>query len=198
MALLVTNATLRAAIARRGFRDPEPGRLHLFGLRGARPYDGHPGEVQIVETVLNEYTAAIGCFGTSLKLYRGSVDPGRDFTADPMNPEGAAHLQDGCWLYQPGSHKGHRALVQAAPVKVARDKNRDGTIEPGEPVSTGYFGVDIHAGGASPAVGEWSAGCQVIRGGWTGEPWVEFLDTVAAANQSLYRYYLLDGKDLEP
>ncbi len=68
-----------------------------------------------------------------------------------------ATLQPGVWRYRLGTHglsrpqaQQYQALVQAAPVLVARD-------QAGE--ETGWFGINIHRGGRS---GTSSLGCQTI------------------------------------
>ena len=41
-------------------------------------------------------------------------------------------------------------------------KNKDGIRESDSVVETGYFNINLHAGGTTESVGNWSAGCQVI------------------------------------
>jgi len=198
MAFELTNASLRAAIEARGWGTPESGALHVFGLRLAVPWSGAPNYVTLVNKQFNHYTSTIGLFGAGFQLWLGSVDPGDDYTYDPTNPEGCAHLCDGKYQYQKGSHKGHPALVQAGPVQVWRDLDEDFAQDASEVVESGYFGINIHAGGTSDTIDDWSAGCQIIQGGWTGEPWLTFYERIEAAGQQTYNYYLLTGAELAP
>jgi hypothetical protein len=54
--------------------------------------------------------------------------------------------------------------VQAGPLEIWRDNDRDNVADYGGPVSKGQFGINIHhAGVDSKQVGLWSAGCQVFK-----------------------------------
>ena len=65
--------------------------------------------------------------------------------------------------YELGDHRGKPALIQAGPVKVWRDPNRDNTVDRWGDIDEGYFGINIHrAGKKSTKVEKWSAGCQVF------------------------------------
>jgi hypothetical protein len=192
----LTNQALRDYLEQRcGLPRPADGKLHLIGIRGARPTpEGDRFELQ--PNVPDEYNDAIGVFGTQFFLHRGSVDPGSAYTLHPMNPDGCAHLLNGAWPYQFGSHHGHPALVQAGPVKVWRDRDRDYMRDVHEGVYTGDFAIHIHAGGAERSVGPNSAGCQVLWGGWGGGPWNAFYGACQASGQQRFTYYLVDGAAL--
>ena len=171
---MLSNQIIRAAIAQAGLPDPAPGELHLCGVRvGAQGSD--------------RYDDLLFVFGSRLDSFPCTVDPGRTFSAHPENPQGCAHLTWGRWRYRQGLHKGKPALVQAAPVTVRRDRDRDGVAEANEPLDTGMFGVNIHRGGSSPAVGSWSAGCQVIPVAH----WGRFWNLISASGQEEFWYYLL-------
>jgi hypothetical protein len=194
--LTLNNPRIRMVLKRLQLPDAEFGRVHLIGIRGALP---DPDGVTIRTGAGNDpnaYNDAIGVFGPTLRLYKGSVDPGLTPTLDPMNPQGCAHLLNGAYLYQPGMHKGHPALIPAGPSRVWRDANRDGIRDPHDQVETGSFGIDIHAGGTSSQVNDWSAGCQVVWGGWSGASWLEFRQLYMQSCQREFRYYLLDASDL--
>jgi hypothetical protein len=171
---VITNSIIRAAIERAGLPEPEPGRLHLCGVRvGAQGSD--------------RYDDLLLVFGTELHSFPCTVDPGRTFTLRPEHPQGCAHLTWGRWRYRIGTHKGRAALVQAAPVTVRRDRDRDGVAEAGEPLSSGWLGLNIHRGGSSPSVGSWSAGCQVLPE----RSFVAFWKLIEASGQREFWYYLL-------
>jgi len=167
-------------------------------LRLALPWSGAPGYVSLTPKKFNHYTSTIGCFGAGFQLWEGSVDPGDDYTYSPTNPAGVAHLCDGKWTYHLGEHKGHPALVQAGPVQVWRDYDEDFAQDAGEVVESGWFGINIHAGGTGPTIDDYSAGCQIIRGGWTGDPWLTFYERCEAAGQANFNYYLLPASDVAP
>jgi len=188
----LTNALLREVIAAQGWAAPASGRLHLYGVRGAVPVS-HDTLV-VNQNLPDQYNDAMGCFGSYLSAYKATTDPGAHFTRHPSNKQGAAHLRPGDWRYKRGLHKGRKALVQAAPVSVRRDRDRDAKPEDNEPIDTGWFGINHHAGGMKPDVGAWSAGCQVIWGGYGGEPWLDYLHWIYEVfPQSEYHYYLLNA-----
>jgi hypothetical protein len=202
MAFSVDNATIRSAIAARGWGEPAPGVLHLMGLRLCVPWADAPDDgkyyLSLAGKQFNHYTSTIGLFGTAFGTWLGSVDPGDDYTYDPANPAGCAHLTDGVWLYQAGLHKGHDALVQAGPVTVWRDTDKDFAQDAGEPLDTGWFGINIHAGGTGETIDDWSAGCQILQGGWDGDPWQNFLATLYGSGRKTWNYYLFSGAELAP
>lgn len=96
-----------------------------------------------------------------------TTDPGRPHLERPLRAEGCAILVPGQYrgMWTIGRHKGDQpALVQSAPVKVWRDNNKDAIADYGGPVHEGQFGINLHrAGTNSPVIGEWSAGCQVLK-----------------------------------
>ena len=100
--------------------------------------------------------------------YPITTDPGAFYMKLPANKKGTAILVPGqyrrCWTI--GKHKGkYEALVQAAPVKVYRDNNKDDVYDYNpETIDNGIFGINIHKSGeSSKHVDKWSAGCQVFK-----------------------------------
>ena len=170
--------------------------VNIVGVRGW--LDGAK-----VENRADEYndTIAVSWLESGSKRcaeFVGTVDPGDKYTKSPFKIEGCAHLVDGQYLYQHGTHKSHEALVQAEPVTVWRDKDKDHEYDEDDEISeSGWFGINIHAGGNSKSVGGWSAGCQVIKGGWNGDPWTRFIALCQNHPKSTMRYTLLDGSDAE-
>lgn len=98
--------------------------------------------------------------------YQATTKPGNPFLKNPINPKGTAILVPGQYSYKLGLHHGkYEALVQAGPVKVYRDNNRDLVYDLFRPtIEEGYFGINIHrASIGDKLVGPDSAGCQVIK-----------------------------------
>ena len=104
----------------------------------------------------------------SAQAWVATTEPGRDYTMNPLNPNGAARIafnQYKAWIV--GIHVGpsgfdpHEALIQAAPIDIYRDTNKDFKRE--GPVYTGMFGVNQHWGydQRKDHVGTASAGCLV-------------------------------------
>lgn len=191
----LSNDRIRQAISGAGYGSPAPNRLHLLGVRGATP--AGPAVLWTAPNVADRYNDSIVVFGRALRAFLGSVDPGAWYTNRPLDSDGCAHLLNGHWTYQFGTHRGHPALVQAAPVKVWRDKDKDTTRDPHELTESGWFGINIHAGGVGLNVGPNSAGCQVIQGGWTGEAWESFYRACERSGQSHFDYWLIDAETLK-
>lgn len=99
-----------------------------------------------------------------------TTEPGYSATHDPRSAKlnGVARIAIGCHpeKWRIGYHKKdikHPALVQAAPITVHRDKNRDGK-RTGDPVTEDVRGLNQHGTkeGVTPTrVGGWSYGCLV-------------------------------------
>ena len=86
--------------------------------------------------------------------FNANVDPSRS-GRNPKAGKGFASLKEGVWRYKIGQHgisrgNPYKALVQAAPVTVARDGGAD---------ESGWFGINIHRGSYSSTSSE---GCQTI------------------------------------
>jgi hypothetical protein len=99
-----------------------------------------------------------------------TTDAGLFYLKHPIVQKGCALLKEGQYrgAYRLGMHKGsYEALVQARPVTVYRDNNRDGKMDFDAPTDTGLFGINIHKAANFPTktynVDKWSAGCQVIQ-----------------------------------
>jgi hypothetical protein len=100
-----------------------------------------------------------------------TTEPGRFYTENPLNPEGAARIAFGQYKsWRVGIHKahtptGHEALVQVAPLSVHRDLNKDGS-RTGDKIDAGSgFAINQHSGHNADAnnIGRASAGCLVGR-----------------------------------
>jgi|TARA_Y100000361_G_scaffold125316_1_gene118807 hypothetical protein len=137
--------------------------------------------------------------------FKCTTDPGSHWEQNLLNKKGVAILKPGQYR---GSHKlrlhqgKYLALGQKSPVKVYRDKNKDGKYDLNEDhVDEGLFGINIHratgrAGGKSIRVDKWSAGCQVIA---DNDDWHTFLDICQTAREiwgNSFSYTLLESKDI--
>ena len=137
--------------------------------------------------------------------YECTTDPGDDWMDDPMNSKGTAILVPGQYR---GSHKlrlhqgRYLALGQQKPVKVYRDRDKDGhyDFDPST-IDEGLFGINIHratkyAGKTSTYVDKWSAGCQVIA---SNDNWHAFLYICQTARDKWsnnFTYTLLESTDI--
>ena len=126
----------------------------------------------------------------------GTTEPG--YFKEVINPQGDFKLNPGFYYFKPGTHKGvHPCLVQAAPVRGERAKKGKGFDYTDGQIWTITDGsLHIHAGILNDQnVGNWSAGCQVISGGWGGKPWGDFWKYIGLAIQSgqkIFTYILVD------
>lgn len=126
-------------------------------------------------TVPNSFDDRIGVtyrIGANWRMetFSCTTDPGLYYLKEPQRVDGTAILVPGQYrsMYEIGMHKGqYRAITQRddRPVKVWRDRNRDGVLDRSGPVHDAY-GINIHrasASWASPSVDRWSAGCTVVQ-----------------------------------
>lgn len=98
--------------------------------------------------------------------FKGTTNPGTDWLLNFMNGKGTAVLKPGQYTYKFGLHKGYEALVQASPVTVYRDSDKDTRSEETAVTETGYFGINIHRASKFKVlqkIGLYSAGCAVIQ-----------------------------------
>lgn len=103
-------------------------------------------------------------------VFNITTDPGTYWLANPMMEQGTAILAQGQYknAYTIGLHKGeYTALVQAAPVTVIRDYNRNAVLDfMNGTRHSGNFGINIHRAslnGITKYVDRYSAGCQVFE-----------------------------------
>lgn len=119
--------------------------------------------------------------------FKATTDPGVYWRRKPMNVHGTAILLSGQYhgLWKLGKHRGkYAALVQAKPVRVWRDNNRNDVLDVSW-VDEGLFGINLHR--ANPIrtslwVDKWSAGCQVLA-----NP-LHFMKLMKLAKRSARRY----------
>ena len=118
----------------------------------------------------NEFDDMIGVIERdNITWYSCTTNPGTHWLQNLLNPKGTAVLvpgqYDDCW--QIGLHQGkYEALVQAKPIKVYRDADRDDIAEETSVIDEGMFGINIHRANpslVSKIIDKWSAGCQVLN-----------------------------------
>jgi Fungal chitosanase of glycosyl hydrolase group 75 len=97
-----------------------------------------------------------------------TVEPGIYYTTHPMNPLGAARLdnetQFKAWRWgMHGSVRRYRAMVQAAKLSYTRDLNQDGFRSGDEHYTTAENYINLHHGWDSDEIDRNGAGCQVVK-----------------------------------
>ncbi|SEI01823.1 Putative peptidoglycan binding domain-containing protein [Methylobacterium sp. 275MFSha3.1] len=103
-------------------------------------------------------------------IWDSTTEPGRFWTMNPMNAKGAARIafnQYKAWVvgtHHPNTPSAHEALVQAEPISVYRDLNKD-FKRTGDQLDTGLFAINQHWGydASKDDLGRTSAGCLVGR-----------------------------------
>lgn len=150
--------------AKKGYAYFDSGKynLNIIGIRAT----GNKVTNKFDDFIVVEYLDIYGI--KTRDIFPATTDPGLSSMLRPVNSKGCAILVPGqyraAWMI--GYHQGkYEALVQAKPVKVYRDHNKD-TVYDLNPktIEEGTFGINIHkAGTNSTLVNGWSAGCQVIQ-----------------------------------
>lgn len=126
--------------------------------------------------------------------YPMTTQPGTYWLQNFINPQfgGTAVLKSNeCYIYKIGQHRGYKAFVQATPVKIYRDSDKDLNPEEMGNYQEGYFAINIHRaaqGAISKLVDKWSAGCQVLASDFD----FQCVLTVAEkSGQNEFKYFLL-------
>jgi hypothetical protein len=180
--------------------DIRPNKLNIVGIRDA--------SVAVPEN----YSDNIAYFwwddngNLQGKVAEATTTPGVQYLNNPLadaaTSGGTAILKQGQYknAYQIGIHRGkYEALVQAKPVTVIRDNDRNSILNYFANTTTGLYGINIHRSTASYAsedtIGPDSAGCQVFR-------WIDdFNDMMSKARRSRdlygnnFTYTLIDKRE---
>jgi hypothetical protein len=171
-----------------------PRNVAIFGIR-------HEGkETQNRDDVADDTISLVRLDSDGLPQvheYVGTTEPG--LFANVINPEGDFRLNPGFYVFKPGLHHGKNpCLIPACDVLGERAKKGAAFDETDQKtwVSTDTT-IHIHAGiGHVEHVGEWSAGCQVIAGGWAGAAWGEFFKYAKMATNFPVPYVLVMESDV--
>jgi hypothetical protein len=140
-------------------------------------------------------------------VFPATTDPGLYYLGDEEmgSEEGTAILKEGQYrtAYKLGQHRDtYRALVQAEPVTVIRDFDRDEELDyDSGREETGHFGINIHrarpAGERSTRVANWSAGCQVVSAPHHFNSLIDLCEKARERFGNGFTYTLLHQRDLE-
>lgn len=166
--------------------------LNLVGIRTA----------DLSANSFNDWITAFYWFDGQWNFFAfpGTTDPGTYWREHPMNVLGTAILKPGQYrgAFKRGLHKGTQAFIQASPLTVYRDNNKDDELDLDVPTETGMDGIDLHhASGAqaSTVVGKWSAGCQVLQDPVQAGFLNALGDAAAAIHGNSFTYTLLTEAD---
>jgi hypothetical protein len=174
--------------------------VNIVGIRNSDTY----GEVtnRFDDTLTISYKDSDGKWMYS--EYKATTDPGSHWERNLMNKDGVAILKPGQYRgsHKIGLHQGkYEALRQQKPVKVYRDKNKDGKYDMIEEyVQEGIFGINIHKAGkfenGSTQIDKWSAGCQVFS---KQSDFYEFMEICNKAKDvwgNSFTYTLIESNDI--
>lgn len=170
----------------------EPYKLNIVGFRGRT-------------SIPNKFDDEIHVFYKKpdgkwdYHIYPVTTDPGTFWLNNPAYDDGTAILAEGQYIdaYELGMHKGlYEALIQAKPVTIIRDYDRDSFLDFYNGVKqAGQFGINIHRAesvGTTAFINRYSAGCQVFQ---KANDFAEFL-ALCQRHKSLYgnrfTYALID------
>ena len=176
--------------------ETDPFKLNIVGVRNA-------------QTIPNKFDDDIYVFyKNNLRLwevhkYPATTDAGTYYLLNPYNQDlGTAMIKEGQYKdsYQRGDHRGYLALVQAKPITVYRDYDRNALLDFNNgKEDTGLFGINIHranAVGTTKNIDKYSAGCQVFE---NADDFAKFLE-LAEKHNTMYgnnfTYTLVDERAL--
>ena len=139
-----------------------------------------------------------------LKHWSITTDAGTYWLKNPMNTKGTALLVPNQYrsTWTIGLHKGqYKALVQAKPIKVYRDRNKDLILDYNSAtIEEGMFGVNIHRSNPNTASvnnEKWSAGCQVFASPTDFAEFLELIDESAKRYGNNFTYTLITENDFD-
>jgi hypothetical protein len=166
----LANKIYNICLAREYPLDLRPGAVNIFGLEGLNT-DGSKND-----DAPDRWNDSVGILSMVegvpkvLCIYRGTTEPGRYYTMNPMNRGGAARLQLGHHkdLWMVGQHRGYEAMQQVGAATLVRDHNRN-FLRDGRVTVERNIGINLHTtrttgwrGSYNSFVGQWSAGCVLI------------------------------------
>lgn len=176
--------------------DKRPNKLNIIGVRNSKATSQDKFDDLLAYFTYDANGNLVG------KVVPATTDPSTYFLRSPINAKGAAILKSGQYkdAYQIGLHRGkYEALVQAKPVTVIRDDDRNAYINYFAPTQTGLYGINIHKStkgkNNEDIIGSDSAGCQVFRN------IPDFMDMMRLAQTSRkkygnsFTYTLIDERD---
>jgi hypothetical protein len=174
-----TYTELEAKFAELGYQWPT---LHVIGVRSAA---NEKDKFDDMMYLIN---------GPMQQIFSCTTNPGTHWLKNLLNPSGTAVLKPGQYVdsWKIGLHQGkYEALVQAKPVTVYRDANKNDLAEENGKEETGMFGINIHRANpnaVSSIIDKWSAGCQVLN---NPKEFYTLLSACKASGKKAFTYTLL-------
>lgn len=136
------------------------------------------------------------------KVCPATTDPSVVWLQSPMSNMGTAILKSGQYIdsHKVGIHRGkYQALVQANPVTVIRDNDRNSLLNFFATTETGVFGINIHRASYGKnnveIIGLDSAGCQVFKNPPDFDEMMALARISSAKYGNSFTYTLIDEQD---
>ena len=194
------NADFKKIFARKGYAFFTKGEynLNIIGVRhkGDKVTNHFDDCMVVIYNTPNEKNVK--------KVFVCTTLPGKKAMDHPVNVVGTAILKEGQYrgAYKIGYHKGkYKALVQAKPLPVYRDGNKDDKFDllP-RYIDNGIFGINIHKAGnsdkGSTLVDGWSYGCQVLSKAIDFNALMRLVEKSANIYGNSFTYTLINEEDL--
>lgn len=195
-----SRSELEVAVKRLGYNWFEKGNYNL-NIVGVRNMDTNYQITDKFDDLLTISYKVDGLWHTH--KFAATTDPGKHWTENLINPDGAAILVPGQYkgAYKIGMHQGkYKALKQSKPVRVFRDDNRDECFDLDDNrIQEGIFGINIHRASSyttSTQIGKWSAGCQVIANNKNFDKLMDLADKSSALWGDSFTYTLITSHDI--
>ena len=195
-----TREQIQQAVEGKGYRWFEGGdyNLNIVGVRNSETGGKVTNKFDDCVTVSYSVNGE-----NKFHCFKATTDPGSHWERNLLNKDGVAILVPGQYRgsHTIGLHQGkYEALKQQKPVKVYRDKNKDGNYDMlVENIKEGIFGINIHrasATGTSTQIDKWSAGCQVIANNQNFDKLMELANKAATIWGKSFTYTLIESKDV--
>ena len=196
----VLREKIEAAVKAKGYKWFDEGdyNLNIVGVRNSEPGDAITNKFDDYITISYKVDGK-----WQFEIFEATTDPGLHWAENLFNKDGVAILVPGQYRgsHTIGLHQGkYKALKQQKPVKVYRDKNKDGNYDMlEENIKEGIYGINIHrasATGTSSQIDKWSAGCQVIANNQNFDRLMELAHKAKDIWGNSFTYTLIESEDL--
>jgi len=197
-----TREQIQQAVKSKGYRWFEGGdyNLNIVGVRNSETNGKVTNKFDDCITVSYSVNGE-----NKFHCFQATTDPGSHWERNLLNKNGVAILVPGQYRssHSIGLHQGkYEALRQTKPLKVYRDKDKDGVYDfLEENIHEGIYGINIHRatsrkGGKSIQIDKWSAGCQVIAANADFNLFMELVNKSAKLYGNSFTYTLIESKDI--
>jgi hypothetical protein len=196
----VLREKIEAAVKAKGYKWFDEGdyNLNIVGVRNSETGNAITNKFDDYITVSYKVDGK-----WQFEIFEATTDPGLHWAENLLNKDGVAILVPGQYRgsHTIGLHQGkYEALKQQKPVKVYRDKNKDGNYDMlEENIKEGIYGINIHrasATGTSSQIDKWSAGCQVIANNQNFDRLMELAHKAKDIWGNSFTYTLIESEDL--